>query len=165
MPCTVYIIFFPCFALQPVNIFLDSEDHVKIGDFGLATSSPLNTSSFTTTDVLDGGFLGTVSTEKSSEVVSSSGQLTGQIGTALYVAPELKTVSSCKLLLLFDVKFKIAFHIKNRHLFLKQRQVKRLTTKRSTFTVWGLFSSKCVTLLSQLEWNGSKCFQLFVFLK
>lgn len=25
--------------LKPVNIFIDSSDHVKIGDFGLATSS------------------------------------------------------------------------------------------------------------------------------
>ena len=28
--------------LKPVNIFLDSNDHVKIGDFGLATTSILN---------------------------------------------------------------------------------------------------------------------------
>lgn len=27
--------------LKPVNIFLDSNDHVKIGDFGLATTSVL----------------------------------------------------------------------------------------------------------------------------
>ena len=27
--------------LKPVNIFLDSNDHVKIGDFGLATSEIL----------------------------------------------------------------------------------------------------------------------------
>ena len=27
--------------LKPVNIFLDSNDHVKIGDFGLATSDVL----------------------------------------------------------------------------------------------------------------------------
>ena len=28
--------------LKPVNIFLDSNDHVKIGDFGLATSDVLS---------------------------------------------------------------------------------------------------------------------------
>lgn len=29
--------------LKPVNIFLDSNDHVKIGDFGLATTNILST--------------------------------------------------------------------------------------------------------------------------
>ena len=60
--------------LKPVNIFIDSSDHVKIGDFGLATS----------------GLLGR---EEDLLAPKSSGQqgdeLTGQIGTALYVAPEL----------------------------------------------------------------------------
>uniref|UniRef100_A0A8V0ZSX6 non-specific serine/threonine protein kinase n=1 Tax=Gallus gallus TaxID=9031 RepID=A0A8V0ZSX6_CHICK len=52
--------------LKPVNIFLDSNDHVKIGDFGLATDHPANA----------------VSTAKSN--------LTGMVGTALYVSPEVQ---------------------------------------------------------------------------
>lgn len=66
---------------------------MKIGDFGLATSSPLVTTSSVnvTNDVVDGTPVHVVSIEKSHEQVSSSGQLTGQIGTALYTAPELKT--------------------------------------------------------------------------
>uniref|UniRef100_A0A3B4WZ08 eIF-2-alpha kinase GCN2 n=1 Tax=Seriola lalandi dorsalis TaxID=1841481 RepID=A0A3B4WZ08_SERLL len=49
--------------LKPVNIFLDSQDHVKIGDFGLATDHPAN-------------------------VVCSN--MTGMVGTALYVSPEVQ---------------------------------------------------------------------------
>jgi translation initiation factor 2-alpha kinase 4 len=75
---------------------LDSEDRVKIGDFGLATSSPLTTLvTAATVDVIDGASNRiALSNDKSSEIASNSGQLTGQIGTALYVAPELK--ASCK---------------------------------------------------------------------
>lgn len=76
--------------VKPVNIFLDSDDHVKIGDFGLATSRPLTSLTTGAVDALDGTPRATPR-EKSSDVVSSSGQLTGEIGTALYVAPELKT--------------------------------------------------------------------------
>ncbi|KAJ8673725.1 hypothetical protein QAD02_004987, partial [Eretmocerus hayati] len=71
--------------LKPVNIFLDSNDHVKIGDFGLATTNIL--SSLTQTLEL----------EKESQMnekgisydMDDLGSLTGQVGTALYVAPEL----------------------------------------------------------------------------
>ncbi len=75
---------------------MDSEDRVKIGDFGLATSSPLTTLvTAATVDVIDGASNRiALSNDKSSEIASNSGQLTGQIGTALYVAPELK--ASCK---------------------------------------------------------------------
>ncbi|XP_075049500.1 eIF-2-alpha kinase GCN2 [Mixophyes fleayi] len=65
--------------LKPVNIFLDSEDHVKIGDFGLATDHPAY-----------------VSTEEEDQSrsdfvkVDPEGKLTGMVGTALYVSPEVQ---------------------------------------------------------------------------
>ncbi|KAG6441949.1 hypothetical protein O3G_MSEX002145 [Manduca sexta] len=59
--------------LKPVNIFLDSNDHVKIGDFGLATKA----------------FSGLLLDDKTKNQEEVGGSLTGQVGTALYVAPEL----------------------------------------------------------------------------
>ncbi|XP_053989693.1 eIF-2-alpha kinase GCN2-like [Hylaeus volcanicus] len=72
--------------LKPVNIFLDSNDHVKIGDFGLARN-------------ILSSFVPTMATDKEPQVskkgISFStediGSLTEQVGTALYVAPELMT--------------------------------------------------------------------------
>ncbi|XP_066996679.1 eIF-2-alpha kinase GCN2 [Anabrus simplex] len=81
--------------LKPVNIFLDSNDHVKIGDFGLATTNILSrpgtvSSKDPTTAVSEG---------KPSDAQSFShdlgdGSLTGQVGTALYVAPELSNAAN-----------------------------------------------------------------------
>ncbi|KAK5647909.1 hypothetical protein RI129_002801 [Pyrocoelia pectoralis] len=71
--------------LKPVNIFLDLNDHVKIGDFGLAT-----TNIFTKTGDLPSINKSTQENEKtiwSSEV--GDGSMTGHVGTALYTAPEL----------------------------------------------------------------------------
>lgn len=63
--------------LKPVNVFLDSKDHVKIGDFGLATTSVL---------ALQHQQI-EVSKSQNQNLVESH---TGQVGTALYVAPELE---------------------------------------------------------------------------
>jgi eukaryotic translation initiation factor 2-alpha kinase 4 len=66
--------------LKPVNIFLDSKDHVKIGDFGLATTSVLALQHQNHQ----------VDIQKSNTAPNYGESHTGQVGTALYVAPELE---------------------------------------------------------------------------
>ncbi|XP_039950475.1 eIF-2-alpha kinase GCN2 [Bactrocera tryoni] len=65
--------------LKPVNIFLDTHDQIKIGDFGLATTSFLALQS-----------QHEQTNQQSMQVASiEDGTGTGKVGTTLYVAPEL----------------------------------------------------------------------------
>ncbi|XP_061598878.1 eIF-2-alpha kinase GCN2 isoform X1 [Cololabis saira] len=68
--------------LKPVNIFLDSQDHVKIGDFGLATDHPAN--------VAAGKCEVEESTSAAMPKPDPTGNMTGMVGTALYVSPEVQ---------------------------------------------------------------------------
>ncbi|KAJ8399100.1 hypothetical protein AAFF_G00414790 [Aldrovandia affinis] len=68
--------------LKPVNIFLDSQDHMKIGDFGLATDHPANVAA------------GKLEVEESGSALipkpDPTDNMTGMVGTALYVSPEVQ---------------------------------------------------------------------------
>lgn len=62
--------------LKPGNIFLDSTDHVKIGDFGLATAA---IKAKTTVDMIS-----KIDVEETKDSV-----LTSRVGTTFYIAPEV----------------------------------------------------------------------------
>ncbi|CAH1791711.1 unnamed protein product [Owenia fusiformis] len=79
--------------LKPVNIFLDSNDQVKIGDFGLATTDIISKQqgSIMETNMqnITGDSQGSASGSLGQGSLLGEGSLTGKVGTALYVSPEM----------------------------------------------------------------------------
>ncbi|XP_055957482.1 eIF-2-alpha kinase GCN2-like isoform X1 [Patella vulgata] len=75
--------------LKPVNIFLDSNDHVKIGDFGLATTDILVKQSALLDASKQIGNVSDFYLSSSRSISLGDGNLTGNVGTALYVSPEV----------------------------------------------------------------------------
>ena len=67
-----------------MNLFLDSHGRIKIGDFGLATTHGMTRGGMGA-DVPDSS--GNAQSPKGSSTAKES--MTGKVGTALYVAPEL----------------------------------------------------------------------------
>ena len=74
--------------LKPVNIFIDSHDHIKIGDFGLATilGGKQQQAALDNVTIAE-------SVDESNTNTTADDGLTGQIGTALYIAPEISQSS------------------------------------------------------------------------
>ncbi|KAL3874664.1 hypothetical protein ACJMK2_037645 [Sinanodonta woodiana] len=70
--------------LKPVNIFLDFNDHVKIGDFGLATTDIIAKKT-----MLDVSGAADIHGNSSRSGSGGDGSMTGMVGTALYVSPEM----------------------------------------------------------------------------
>ena len=79
--------------LKPTNVFLDSNDHVKIGDFGLATTNlfQLQSTSFMEKSLNPIVIDARSPLSQSTIEMTDPGALTGQVGTALYVSPEVMT--------------------------------------------------------------------------
>lgn len=72
--------------IKPLNIFIDAHNRVKIGDFGLATIDVNGRRNQVQLNLSDH----TVTSSNPDEVLSQSGgDLTHDVGTALYIAPEI----------------------------------------------------------------------------
>ena len=88
---------FLCIQLKPANIFIDNEENIRLGDFGLATSDsaasstnppPLGNEDRSSMSELEADVLDETIDSPSSSAQIISNNLTGGVGTTFYMAPE-----------------------------------------------------------------------------
>lgn len=132
--------------LKPVNIFLDSNDYPKIGDFGLATRGILSQ-----TDVSFASDVGGLVDSLNSMDEKQTLEFTTKIGTALYIAPELSCVSGKKPYTQVCIRKCVA--VSGLHVFHIKLNV-ALVFSTWIFTVWALFYLRCSTSRSVRAWNA-----------
>ena len=101
--------------LKPANIFIDDEENIRLGDFGLATSNQTTKTEEETNpgseaevlyEAIDdiSGLLGTSSSAANLSNPPSSRSITGGVGTTFYMAPEQEHSKLSKFKTSYDSK-------------------------------------------------------------
>ena len=79
--------------LKPVNIFIHSNGHLKIGDFGLATTNMIPGGGSSNQGLIETTNHELFNQTQHGDTLDTS-DLTGHVGTAMYVAPEINSGKS-----------------------------------------------------------------------
>jgi len=76
--------------LKPANIFIDDEENIRLGDFGLATSKASTPDIDVLNEAIDdiGGLSSAAANVNNNSNTVSMNSITGGVGTAFYMAPE-----------------------------------------------------------------------------